>query len=286
MSDSHPGTRRRGRRPNRDRFRHGLVHAERGARAIGPRIADGGCRTGRSQGTIATRPVEDTIGRCSRRGWMGRRPGAGNLSNGERLEIRRRVAAGELVETVATATGRSPWTVSTAVSAAGGLPPRPDCRSPLRLSAVEREEISRGLRVGESYRAIAGRLGRAPSTISREVRANGGRHRYRAWRAELARDRRARRPRTAKLARDSRLRGSSSSSWPPDGRPSRSLGSCGTIIPTIRRCGCRTKRSISRCSSRAEVPCGPSSIAVCGPDVRSADPMVGSPGRPSSTTSS
>ena len=137
---------------------------------------------------------------------MGRRPGAGNLSNGERLEIRRRVAAGELVETVATATGRSPWTVSTAVSAAGGLPPRPDCRSPLRLSAVEREEISRGLRVGESYRAIAGRLGRAPSTISREVRANGGRHRYRAWRAELARDRRARRPRTAKLARDSRLR--------------------------------------------------------------------------------
>jgi len=53
-----------------------------------------------------------------------------------------------------------------------------------RLSAGEREEISRGLAAKESFRSIAARLGRAPSTVSREVNANGGRDYYRAqgWR--------------------------------------------------------------------------------------------------------
>ena len=59
-------------------------------------------------------------------------------------------------------------------------------RSPLRLSLAEREEISRGLAAGESLRAIGRRLGRAPSTISREVSRNGGRQRYRACPAERA----------------------------------------------------------------------------------------------------
>jgi len=138
---------------------------------------------------------------------MARKPGDGNLTSGERLEIRRRVAAGASVEAVATAMARSPRSVIRAVVAAGGVPPRPACRSPLRLSVMEREEISRGLRGGESYRAIARRLGRAPSTVMREVRhLRRGRTGYRAWRAELRRDRTARRPRTAKLARDARLR--------------------------------------------------------------------------------
>jgi transposase, IS30 family len=97
-------------------------------------------------------------------------------------------------------------TVFVVLRDAGGLKPRRTVRSPLRLSPADREEISRGLLAGESYRAIGRRLRRAPSTISREVRANRGRRGYRAWRAELARDRRARRPRTAKLAANSRLR--------------------------------------------------------------------------------
>lgn len=46
---------------------------------------------------------------------------------------------------------------------------------------AEREEISLGLRAGRSLRAIAGSIGRAPSTVSREVQNNGGRGRYRAW---------------------------------------------------------------------------------------------------------
>ena len=58
-----------------------------------------------------------------------------------------------------------------------------------RLSVAEREEISLGVHRGETFSAIASRLGRATSTVSREVAANGGRAGYRAWRAhERARE--------------------------------------------------------------------------------------------------
>jgi len=70
---------------------------------------------------------------------------------------------------------------------------------PSRLSLVDREEISLGLRGGETLRSIARRLGRSPSTISREVVANGGSH-YRAVRAHHRAYGQARRPKTAKLA--------------------------------------------------------------------------------------
>ena len=79
-------------------------------------------------------------------------------------------------------------------------------RSPLRLSLAEREEISRGVAAGESLRVIAGRLGRAPSTVSREVARNGGRGSYRARRADRAAVRNMRRPKVAKLTQCPRLR--------------------------------------------------------------------------------
>ena len=79
-------------------------------------------------------------------------------------------------------------------------------RSALRLSLTEREEISRGLAGGESLRAIARRLARSPSTISREVAASGVRRRYRACRADQAAVRRMRRPKASKLAVCPRLR--------------------------------------------------------------------------------
>jgi IS30 family transposase len=79
-------------------------------------------------------------------------------------------------------------------------------RSPLRLSLTEREEVSRGLAGGESRRSIARRLGRSPSTISREVLRNGGVRRYRACRADTNALRQARRPKPAKLATCGRLR--------------------------------------------------------------------------------
>jgi IS30 family transposase len=85
-------------------------------------------------------------------------------------------------------------------------PAREPIRSPLRLSTAEREEISRGLAAGESLRVIAGRLARAPSTVSRAVARNGGRASYRACRADRAAVRNMRRPKVAKLAQCPRLR--------------------------------------------------------------------------------
>ena len=68
------------------------------------------------------------------------------------------------------------------------------------------EEISRGIARGVSLRCIARKLGRAPSTVSREVAANGGRLRYRAAVAHVASRHRARQPKPAKLVVNERLR--------------------------------------------------------------------------------
>ena len=69
-----------------------------------------------------------------------------------------------------------------------------------RLTVAEREEISLGVHRGETFSAIASRLGRATSTVSREVAANGGREGYRAWRAHERARKQARRPKGPKLA--------------------------------------------------------------------------------------
>jgi IS30 family transposase len=124
----------------------------------------------------------------------------------ERAEIRRRIVAGERPVALAAALGRSLSTVHTVVRQEGGPPPRRVLRSPLRLALAEREEVSRGLRAGESLRHMGRRLGRAASTISREVAHNGGRLTYRAWQAERTAVQRARRPKPAKLATSRRLR--------------------------------------------------------------------------------
>jgi len=71
---------------------------------------------------------------------------------------------------------------------------------PGRLTLAGREEITLGLHAGESFTGIAGRLGKAPSTVSREVAANGGRGDYRAWRAHQRACQQARRPKACKLA--------------------------------------------------------------------------------------
>ncbi len=84
----------------------------------------------------------------------------------------------------------------------GGMRPPTRRRSARSLTLAEREEISRGIAARLSLRSIALRLGRAPSTVSRELRRNGGRHDYRASRADEAAWDRAGRAKTCKLARD------------------------------------------------------------------------------------
>ncbi len=88
----------------------------------------------------------------------------------------------------------------------GGIRPGPQRRREGHLAAGQREEISRGIAAGLSGRAIAGRLGRSSSTVSREIDRNGGRDAYGAVDADAAAYDRARRPKRSKLATDPVLR--------------------------------------------------------------------------------
>jgi IS30 family transposase len=107
---------------------------------------------------------------------------------------------GESLNSIARGLDRGHSAVQGMLSRTGGVRPAPRSRSRRALTLAEREEISRGIAAGLTMRAIATQLGRAPSTISREISRNGGRHRYRASRADDAAWQRAHRPKTCKLA--------------------------------------------------------------------------------------
>ena len=81
----------------------------------------------------------------------------------------------------------------------GGIRPPERRRSASALTLAEREEISRAIVAGASIRAIAAQLGRAPSTVSRELKRNGGQEKYRAAQAESDTWNRALRPKCCKL---------------------------------------------------------------------------------------
>ena len=91
------------------------------------------------------------------------------------------------------------------LAASGGIRPAERRRSKLALTLSEREEISRGVVAGRSIRSIAASLGRAPSSISREIRRNGGPVGYRAAPADQAALDRARRPKVCKLVQNRAL---------------------------------------------------------------------------------
>jgi transposase, IS30 family len=129
------------------------------------------------------------------------------FSAAEKAEIWDRYEAGEDMRPISRAIGRSSSAVRDLIKKSGGVRPLvPTEWSERRLSLDEREEISRGVAGGESARQIALRIGRAPSTISREIAANAGRSCYRACEAHTRARLSARRPKVAKLARRPRLR--------------------------------------------------------------------------------
>ena len=96
------------------------------------------------------------------------------------------MAKGESLRLIARRLGKRVPSVRAFVLQTGGVQRHPPRRAQRSLSMAEREEISRGVAAGESCRQIAARLGRAPSTVSRELARNGGRHRYRAQAADAA----------------------------------------------------------------------------------------------------
>src|SRR5438046_3722574 len=106
------------------------------------------------------------------------------MTEADKAEVWRRRAGGEPVPMIARHMGRDRDAVRHVVKARGGIPPRTPQRSRRELRVGEREEVSRGLARGESWRAMAGRLGRAHTTLSRGGNRDGGGQRYRAAEAD------------------------------------------------------------------------------------------------------
>lgn len=128
------------------------------------------------------------------------------LSAEAKREMWRRWREGQSLSEIARAFGKASGTIYTTIQLRGGFSPAERRRSRLALTLAEREEISRGVASGEPATSIARRIGRAPSTISRELSRHGGRSRYRASRADERAWRSATRPKSCKLAANHALR--------------------------------------------------------------------------------
>ncbi len=123
-----------------------------------------------------------------------------NYTAHQKAEIWDRWRRGESLNAIGRTFDRPSSSIFNLLAPTGGIRPPPRKRSTSSLTLYEREEISRGLVADLSLRVIATQLGRAPSTISREVKRNGGCDKYRATQADQAAWDRAHRPKPCKLA--------------------------------------------------------------------------------------
>lgn len=133
------------------------------------------------------------------------RPGPGRhstVTSAQREELWRRYKAGESVLWISRALRQRPTNLYRVLQASGGVEPPTRTRSARVLSLGEREEISRGIAAGNTFRAIAKRLNRAVSTVSQEVMRHGGRERYRAAQADRTAWESARRPKPCLLSKN------------------------------------------------------------------------------------
>ena len=128
------------------------------------------------------------------------------ITAAESAELWERWKKGEGLKSIARALGRWHSSIGAHMQPSGGIRPPPRRRSRLALTLAEREEISRGVVAGRSLRSIALALGRAPSTLSREIKRHGGRQRYRAAIADKRAWSQALRPKPCKLAVNEQLR--------------------------------------------------------------------------------
>lgn len=129
-----------------------------------------------------------------------------NFTTEQKAEIWDRWQKGESLKTIGRVFDRPSSSIFAQLVPTGGIRPAPRKRSRLALTLSEREEISRGFAMQQSVRSIAVSLGRSPSTISREVKRNGGGDHYRANQADQAAWDRAHRPKPCKLANHAALR--------------------------------------------------------------------------------
>jgi len=113
-----------------------------------------------------------------------------------------RYQLGDSVKSIGRSFDRPSSSIHNLLARTGGIRPRERKRSSQALNLAEREEISRGLVSGLSIRAIAAQLDRAPSTVSREVKRNGGVYDYRATSADRNAWDRSERPKVCKLVQN------------------------------------------------------------------------------------
>ncbi len=123
------------------------------------------------------------------------------FSTAEKTELWDRWQRGESLRSIGRVFGKPSSSIYFQLAPYGGIRPAPRRRSRLALSLSEREEISRGIVAQRSIRSMARLLGCSPSTVSREIRRNGGYDRYRAALADKRAWDSARRPKRCKLAR-------------------------------------------------------------------------------------
>ncbi len=135
---------------------------------------------------------------------MGQRTGRG-FTAAQKQELWDRWQSGESQKAIGRIFGKPSSSIHCQLAPYGGIRPAPRRRSRLALTRVEREEISRGIVARRTIRSRARSLGRAPSTVSREVSRNGGYDRYRASAADNNAWARAKRPKRCKLALNRRL---------------------------------------------------------------------------------
>jgi IS30 family transposase len=128
-----------------------------------------------------------------------------NYTESQKALMWERWQKGESLHQIAQLFDRNHTSVQGILARTGGIRPAKRSRSRLALTLAEREEISRSLVAGHTIRSIATSLGRAPSTVSREIERNGGQGSYRASQAEQAAWDRAPRPKTCKLAENRNL---------------------------------------------------------------------------------
>jgi IS30 family transposase len=125
----------------------------------------------------------------------------------QKVELWERWKSGQCVADIARALERRNKSgVYRVLAVNGGIAPALRRRSPGALRLEEREEISRGVAADRSIRLIARGLGRSPSTVSREIKRNGGRSAYRASEADRRAWERSLRPKLCRLARHAELR--------------------------------------------------------------------------------
>src|SRR5580700_214622 len=153
------------------------------------------------------------------------------LSPAQKAEVWRRWKAGVSLHEIGRACGKPHNCIRCVLLSRGGIAPAARQRSGIALTLAEREDISRGIASGSSIRTIASGLGRAASTVSREVTRHGGRATYRAHDADRQAWKSALRPKRCLLVGNRKLRNMVASKLVMDWSPEQISGWLKTQYP-------------------------------------------------------